>query len=87
MTEIVMSPPADAANAAARGAAGWLSLAAAPAFATMALLTGVFAGEPDVLCAALHGASPLSGMAPMYMLMSAFHAGPWLRLIIGRRSM
>ena len=82
-----MSGHADAGNAAARGAADWLSLAAAPTFATMALLTGVFAGgEPDVLCAALHGESPLGGMAPMYALMSAFHAGPWLRLIFRRRS-
>ena len=28
--------------------------------------------------------SPLSGMATMYLLMSAFHAAPWLKLIRGR---
>jgi hypothetical protein len=33
---------------------------------------------PDVLCAA---ASPLSGMVPMYVLMSVFHAPPWLKLL------
>jgi hypothetical protein len=33
-----------------------------------------------MLCSAPH-ASPLSQMATMYLLMSAFHAGPWLKLI------
>ena len=71
----------------ALGAAGWLSLAAAPTFAIMALLTGVFGGgAPDILCSAAKDASPLSGMVPMYLLMSAFHSAPWLRLIPSRRS-
>lgn len=60
----------------ARGAANWLSLAAAPTFAGMALLTAL-SGSPEMLCAS---ASPLSGMAAMYGLMSAFHLSPWLRL-------
>lgn len=72
-------------NAAAFGAADWLCLAAAPAFAIMALLTGVLGGgSPDMLCSAAQHASPLSGMAPMYLLMSAFHSAPWLKLISGR---
>lgn len=62
----------------ASGAARWLSLAAAPTFAVMALLTGLgearagamFCGAPP---------SPLGGMAVMYLLMSGFHLGPWLR--------
>jgi hypothetical protein len=59
-----------------------LSLAAAPTFAIMALLTTIQdAGMPDVLCSAAHGASLLTGMVPMYLLMSAFHSAPWLRLI------
>jgi hypothetical protein len=66
---------------AANVAADWLSLAAAPTFAIMALLTAVLGGTPDVLCAALQGTSPLSGMVPMYLLMTAFHLAPWLRLI------
>ena len=74
----------DAAGAA-RGAATWLSLAAAPTFAVMALLTAVFSGEPDTLCAALHGSFALSGMVPMYVLMSAFHVGPWLKLVASGR--
>jgi hypothetical protein len=65
---------------------GWLSLAAAPTFAIMALLTGVLgAHPPDMLCATAHDAWPLGGMVPMYLLMSAFHAPPWLKLIAGRR--
>ena len=73
-------------NATARGPAEWLGLAAAPTFATMALLTGVLGGgSPDMLCAAAPGASPLSGMALMYLLMSAFHLAPWLKLISSQR--
>ena len=29
-------------------------------------------------------ASHLGGMVPMYLLMSAFHSAPWLKLIVGR---
>jgi hypothetical protein len=71
----------------ALGAADWISLAAAPTFTLMALLTGIFGGgPPDMLCSAAHGVSPLSGMAPMYLLMSAFHSAPWLKLISRRLS-
>ncbi|KZD24419.1 hypothetical protein A4A58_22695 [Tardiphaga robiniae] len=67
-------------------AADWLCLAAAPAFALMALLTGVLDGSsPDLLCSASR-ASPWSGMAVMYAFMSLFHTVPWLRLISGRQS-
>jgi hypothetical protein len=62
--------------------ANWLCLAAAPTFAIMALLTAFpGGGPPDMLCAATQHASPLSGMAAMYWLMSAFHSAPWLELI------
>src|SRR5262245_5629463 len=68
-------------------AADWVCLAAAPTFAIMALLTGVLGvGPQDMFCAAAHDASPLSGMVPMYLLMSAFHSAPWLRLISNWRS-
>ena len=73
-------------QAGVRGIADWLCLAAAPTFAVMALLTAVFGGgAPDVLCSA-GGASPLGGMVPMYVLMSAFHSAPWLSLIFSRPS-
>jgi hypothetical protein len=65
-----------------RGIADWLCLAATPTFAIMALLTGVLGGDPsDMLCSAVQNTSPLGGMVPMYLLMSAFHSAPWLRLI------
>jgi hypothetical protein len=74
-------------TAAALGAADWLHLAAAPTFAAMALLTGVFGGGgSDMLCSAAQDAWPLSGMVPMYALMSAFHVAPWLKLVSRRRS-
>jgi hypothetical protein len=50
----------------------------------MALATAVGAAPPDV-CAAGQG-SWLAGMVPMYLLMSAFHTGPWLTLAAGRRN-
>jgi len=67
--------------ARALGAAGWLGLAATPTFATMALLTALGGGPAAALCSAGQAASPLTGMIPMYLLMSAFHAAPWLKLI------
>jgi len=91
MTKLSMSPvvPHDVetcAGSAATGAAGWLGLAAAPTFAMMALWNGFFSGQPDMLCMAMQGPSPMSGMPVMYLLMSAFHAAPWLRLISTRRA-
>jgi hypothetical protein len=62
----------------------WLGLAAAPTFAVMAIMTFVSGGDADMMCGALHGLSVLGGMAPMYVLMSAFHAGPWVKLILRR---
>ncbi len=66
--------------------AKWLHFAASPTFATMALLTVVFdSGAPGVLCSAA-SSSRLDGMAPMYLLMAAFHLGPWLKLICRQRN-
>jgi hypothetical protein len=74
------SADAENANTAAKAATDLLTLAAAPTFAIMALLTGVLGGgSPDALCS-IASASPLNGMVPMYVLMSAFHSAPWLRL-------
>ncbi len=61
-----------------------IALAAAPTFAIMALLTGIFGGAPhDVVCSSARGASPVGGMVWIYTLMSAFHSAPWLKLISG----
>jgi hypothetical protein len=74
--------PGAGATATARSAGTILSLAAAPTFAAMALLTG----PHDMLCSSAQDASLLSGMVPMYLLMSAFHSAPWLKLASSRRS-
>ncbi|HKO73035.1 MAG TPA: hypothetical protein VJV58_19065 [Bradyrhizobium sp.] len=75
-------------NAAALGAAAeGLCLAAAPSFAIMAVLVGTLGGgASEMHCSMMPDASPLGGMVPMYLLMSAFHAGPWLKLISRRRA-
>ena len=84
---LLQSRSAGNGNAATLGAADWLCLAAAPIFALMALLTELLGGgASDTLCSGAPDAFPLSGMALMYLLMSAFHAAPWLRLISARRS-
>jgi hypothetical protein len=73
-------------NEAAFGAADWLSLAAAPTFAIVALLTSIFGdSHADMLCLAGHSAPVLGGMVPMYVLMTAFHSTPWLRLVFSER--
>jgi hypothetical protein len=70
--------------AIARVAADWLGLAAAPVFATMALMTAAFGGGMEPLCSATRYGSLMTGMVPMYLMMSAFHVGPWLRLMTSR---
>ncbi len=67
-----------AGRTAGRVAPEWLGLAATPTFAAIALLSAFQdAGASRMLCAT---ASPLSGMVPMYLLMSTFHSPPWLKL-------
>lgn len=83
----IVGGPAGNGNAKTLGAADVLSLAAAPTFAIMALLTGCLGTTgSDAICSAMQGASPLSGMVPMYVLMSAFHSAPWLKLVSRRRN-
>ncbi len=71
---------------ALNGAAHFLSLAAAPTFAGMALLTCLQDVDPSVvICAAGELSSPLDGMTIMYLLMSAVHLTPWLKTIARKR--
>jgi hypothetical protein len=63
-----------------------LHFAAAPTFALMALLSAVDGGPKDMLCSAMHDASPFTGMVAMYVLMSIFHSLPWLKLISSWRN-
>jgi hypothetical protein len=64
--------------------AKWLRLAAAPTFALMALLTAlVGGGDMAMICRSGPASLSLGGMAPMYLLMSAFHSPPWLKLMAG----
>ncbi|MBN1238183.1 MAG: hypothetical protein JXB36_06760 [Gammaproteobacteria bacterium] len=67
-----------------RDAAGWLGLAAAPTFALMAWLS---ATDPphNGMCASAPGGLALDAMSWMYLLMSLFHASPWLKLRPARR--
>lgn len=68
-------------KAAAINIVDGLALVASPVFAAMAVLTGMSGGGPtEMFCSAVQ-MSPLSGMATMYVLMSAFHAAPWIQLI------
>ncbi|RJT29255.1 hypothetical protein D3227_32360 [Mesorhizobium waimense] len=78
-------------NAAATlGMADWLCLAAAPTFALMALLTCILGSDAAMFCMGANASTlaglPLTGMPVMYLLMSAFHLAPWLRVISGRQA-
>ena len=63
----------------------WLTLAASPSFAVMAVVSAAQGASPDaMLCGALQGASPMTGMTAMYVMMGVFHAGPWFGLVGSR---
>jgi hypothetical protein len=76
-----LTSPAELRGGAAPSAAHWLSLAATPTFAVMALWTAAFSPASSAVCGSMQSASPLGGMAVMYVLMSAFHLNAWLRLL------
>jgi hypothetical protein len=88
MTDACADPSGGAMprSAAASRAANKLALAASPTFGLMALFTGALSGgSADMMLCASAQSSPLSGMAAMYLLMSAFHTAPWLKLISNTR--
>ena len=79
MPTFVTSQEKGSGDRAAPGLGALLSLAAAPVFAAMAVLSGL-QDDGTALCSMQH-TSPLTGMTAMYGLMSAFHLPPWLKLI------
>lgn len=62
-----------------------LGLAAAPVFAGMALISNIYQDEFSAICMSGSGAFSLTGMVWMYLLMSMFHVGAWLRLFENQR--
>jgi hypothetical protein len=82
-----MNGPVPAAEAdACVHAEGWMSLAAAPTFAAMAIaISAQDAAAPTLLCSAMPHAAPWTGMVAMYALMSAFHSAPWWSRLARRR--
>ena len=83
MTDLVDCGLARGRKRTNASAAALLSLAATPTFAIMALLTALHGGGmPDMICSA--DGPPMTGMLPMYLLMSAFHLAPWLGLLSRR---
>ena len=62
-----------------------LAFAAAPTFGAMAVLTAS-SGSYGMICSASQDSWALTGMMPMYALMSLFHIAPWLKLVSGVRS-
>lgn len=60
-----------------------VTLAAAPMFAGLAVLTLVLnASAPAMVCTAAFAGSAVDGMVVMYALMSVCHATPWLRRLL-----
>ena len=73
-------------NARTRSVADGLAFAASPVLVALALLPGVLGGEPATTVCSSARASPLTGMAAMYLVMGVLHAAPWLKLLSGRRT-
>jgi len=81
----VLGPRARGMRPIARRVASGLSLAAAPIFAIMALLTLVPADGPLAMtCLGGNQVSPFDSMGLMYLLMGVFHLSPWIKRIAFR---
>lgn len=84
MTTSAIAKKSNALARQPRDAVGWLGLAASPTFALMAWIATADAPQTSI-CSSAPGVLPLGGMAWMYLLMSLFHASPWLKLASSRR--
>ncbi len=70
----------------ARSVADVLAFAASPVLVVLALLPAVLSGESAASICSSAQASPLTGMATMYLVMAVLHSAPWLKLLSGRRA-
>ncbi len=73
--------PDDHCRPAALHPAEWLSLAATPTFALMAVLAALPHGGAHQMSCSAAAMSSLGGMTVMYLLMSAFHCLPWVKML------
>jgi hypothetical protein len=67
--------------------ANGLALAAAPTFALMAVVTMIEnTRSQDGICSIGPAGAWPTGMAPMYVLMSIFHATAWLKASVAQKA-
>jgi hypothetical protein len=83
MTMFATAGKAGSMGRPAADTAGWLRLAATPTFALMAGVSGV-GSAGTMMCSVVPAFVPIDDMALMYLLMSFFHASPWLTFLSGR---
>ncbi|HEV7308559.1 hypothetical protein [Ensifer sp.] len=84
MSDTVRCEPRDARSpgvSVARIAAAGMTLAAAPAFTLMAVLSGAPGAGPGQNACGGGLDTAVGGMTTMYLLMGAVHLAPWLRLV------
>lgn len=81
MMNLAATGTGDPFGKSAIDATGWLGLAAAPTFVSMAWAVAL--DSPGV-CPAFTSWPSVNGMALMYLLMGLFHLSPWLRLLSHR---
>lgn len=83
MTKFTAPATQDTLRKPATDLAGWLGMGATPTFVVMAWMS---AASPAgmAMCSTATPGLPINDMALMYLLMSFFHLGPWLKLLSHR---